>query len=519
MTETTQDAILQFLRTNASHGPSVADAVIQTHAALVFLHADEAMKIKRAVRYDYLDASTLDSREAMLRRELELNAPAAPGLYRDVVPITRDADGAFRLGGAGEPVEWVLRMTRFPAEAELSDMADRGRIDSAMAEALGAAIARYHAAAPVADLPGSVLIAEIIDELDRVLADLADQVGPDRVRRFLDAARDAHRATAPLLDARTGAAWVRRCHGDLHLRNLILWNGVPTPFDALEFDERLGTCDVLYDLAFLLMDLSHRCLDGPANRVLNVYLHAAASADHLRALAAMPLFLSVRAAIRAMVEVQTAAFQDDPAPLIEDGAHFLDQANAYLERHACCLVAIGGLSGSGKTTVAKRIAPALGAFPGALHLRSDLERKALFGVEPTTRLPVEAYDSATTARVYEAMRAKARLALAAGHSVILDAAHHDPEERAQAERLAQEARCPFCGLWLEADTETRVDRVNTRKQGASDADAAVARQQSALHTGAIGWHRVQTTGTAEGAVSEAHRAIEDCNTRASERMP
>ncbi|MEM6462596.1 MAG: AAA family ATPase [Pseudomonadota bacterium] len=502
-----QDAVTAFLKSHGSNGHSTADEVVQTHAALVFLHSEEALKIKRAVRYDYMDASTLERRKALLLRELELNAPAAPGLYRDVVAITQQDNGALEIDGSGMPIEWVLRMRRFPAEAEMSRMADRGLIDDALADEMGTSVAKYHRETPPADLLGSALIGDIIDELDRVLSGMTDLIGGSPVEQFLDGARNAHGAQRRHLDERTAMNWVRRCHGDLHLRNIVIWKGVPTPIDALEFDERLGTCDVLYDLAFLLMDLEHRQLHGAANRVLNAYLNATGAEAHLSALSSLPLFLAIRAAIRAMVDIQTAPFQDDPQPLIEDGILFLRQANSFLTPRLACLVAVGGLSGSGKTTIARAVAPDIGAFPGAIHLRSDLERKALFGVNAVTRLNEKAYGASVTAKVYAALRRKARMALAAGHAVIVDAVYSAPHERALVERLATDMGRPFLGLWLEAETETRVERVTKRKKGASDADAAVARRQATSDMGDIDWIRIRTAGPLSDAVEVTGRLV------------
>ena len=186
-TQTNQNAAVAFLKTHATSGASVADDVIQTHGALVFLHETEALKIKRAVKYDYMDFSTLALRKEMLRRELDLNANAAPGLYRDVVALTQADDGTLALDGDGQVVEWVLRMTRFPAEAELSALAARGLIDTALARDLGQSIAQYHLNAPSKPESGRVLIQEIIDELARVMADMQAHLGCALVDRFLTA--------------------------------------------------------------------------------------------------------------------------------------------------------------------------------------------------------------------------------------------------------------------------------------------------------------------------------------------
>ena len=489
-TQTDQTDAIAFLKAHATSGPSIADDVIQTHAALVFLHETEALKIKRAVKYDYLDFSTRAQRQEMLQREVDLNSDAAPGLYRDVVALTRAADGTLALDGSGTIIEWVLRMTRFPAEAELSSLADRGLFDARVANSLGHSIANYHRKAELRTEDSRVLILEIIAELGREMGKMHPQLGPNLVRDFLAGASAELARVDGLLKHRSQAGWVRRCHGDLHLRNLVMWHDVPTPFDALEFDERLGTCDVLYDLAFLLMDLSHHDLDAAANLVLNSYLLYSATDDHYTGLSALPLYLAVRAGIRAMINVQTAAVNNDPPELIAEAQTFLHHAMSFLKPTPPHLIAIGGLSGSGKTTVAREVAPLVGAFPGAVHLRSDLERKAYFGVPPYKKLPDSAYQPEVSDKVYEIMRSKARLALAAGQAVVLDAVHATPDERALAHAIATDVGCAFTGIWLDADAALRVARVGKRGLDASDANATVALKQNTLQLGEMTWQQV-----------------------------
>ncbi|MGB8621371.1 MAG: phosphotransferase, partial [Paracoccaceae bacterium] len=311
MLQNDQSEVIAFLADPASHG-GLPVKHVETHGAHVFLAGDEALKLKRAVRYDYLDFSTAEKREAMLRRELALNRPAAPEIYRDVLPVTRESDGRLALDGTGAPVDWVLRMWRFPAEDELSAIAARGALDDSLAEALGRAVAAYHGRAEPRVDDGEELIAEILEELRDAFDGMADLLGADRTRAFATMAAAQLDALAPLMTARTRAGHVRRGHSDLHLGNLVLIDGRPVPFDALEFDERLGTCDVLYDLAFLLMDLCHRGLPRAANIVLAGYLFADGGAQD-NGMAAMPLFMAVRAAIRSMVAVQTGRARGDPA--------------------------------------------------------------------------------------------------------------------------------------------------------------------------------------------------------------
>ncbi|SMX48819.1 bifunctional aminoglycoside phosphotransferase/ATP-binding protein [Maliponia aquimaris] len=498
MGEQSQAEVIAFLSERSNLPGHAPVEVIRTHAAVVFLSGKDAYKIKRDVRYDYLDFSTLQKRHDMLLRELELNVPMAPAIYRDVIAVTRDSAGDLHLGGSGEVVEWVLRMHRFDAEDELEQIAARGALDDPMAMLLGRGVAEYHATnTPRSDIAGSDLINAILDELNTVFATIAADLGAHRVARFRAASDRVFRTVQTTLDTRGQSGHVRRCHGDLHLRNIVLVDGVPTPFDALEFDETLGTCDVLYDLAFLLMDLCHMGLKRAANIVLNSYLHHARSMDHHAALSLLPLFLSIRAAIRAMVVAQTASFNPDDDTLTDEARSYLSSALAYLGPEPAQLIAIGGLSGTGKTVLATSLAHHIGAAPGAVHLRSDLERKALFDVSPQTRLPASAYQPQVSARVHAILLEKARLVLSGGHSVILDATWMDEDARAMLPALAGKFGARFTGVWLTAELGGLESRVSTRRGDASDADVAVVRGQAARITAPISWPRIDASGSPE----------------------
>lgn len=484
-----QSAVIRFLDGGAGRGTPAKR--IDTHGAMIFLIGLEALKLKRAVTYDYMDLSTVDKRRAMLDREYELNKPAAPSIYRKVQPIVRRADGTLALGRPGTVVDWVLTMNRFPPEAELSHIATHGGIDDDLAARLGTAIARYHDAAPVKRLNGRALIADVLDELDRVFATLHDPLGPE-AGAVLSESRTVLSLRGEDLARRSRQGYVRRCHGDLHLRNIVMVDGVPTPFDALEFDERLGTCDTLYDLAFLLMDLGHLGMDHTATLVLNAYLAAARPDLSDTGLSLLPLYLTVRAAIRAMVDVQTGALPGADGGLRADARAYLAQALTYLAPPPPVLVAIGGYSGSGKTTVARAVAHLVGPRPGAIHVRSDVVRKTLLHHDPLDPLGAEGYAPEITERTYAAIRDQAGHVLRQGHAVVLDAVHADADARGAARAVAASARCAFVGLWLETPTRTRLVRVETRGPDASDADAQVVRAQDLNDPGPIDWHRIDT---------------------------
>ena len=490
---TDQAEVVDFLRNPETYGIDAPVEVITTHSAYVFLAGDWAFKIKRAVKYNYLDFSTLDARRKVIAHELALNAPAAPAIYDRVVTITREGSGRMALDGKGKPIEYALRMHRFRREDELTCIADAGNLTSDLAERLGHVIADLHDAAERRPSDGAVLIGEIIDELREAFACMESTLGRDRLDAYIKRTDRTFGNVASFLSQRSAEGRVRRCHGDLHLKNLVMIEGQPVPFDALEFDERLGTCDTFYDFAFLVMDLLHRGLTAQANVLQNSYL---GKSRDFGGLAILPLFLSIRAAIRAMVSVQTmsGAVAGDIA---RDAQRYLEQAVDFLAPLPPRLLAIGGLSGSGKTTIAVRIAPMLGACPGAVHLRSDLERKAMFGVEPLDRLPDEAYRSEANREIYARMLDEAEQVLLARHSVIIDATFLAEPDREAIGKLAARLRVPFDGIWLNSDPATLERRIANRTADASDADANVLHAQLKRGAGPVTWSLVDASGEPE----------------------
>lgn len=454
---------------------------VETHISAVFIGRDTVWKLKKAVRLGFLDFSGLAARQHFARRELELNQPHAPGLYRDVVPVTRAPDGTLAVDGAGEPVEWVLRMAPVPKDDFLDVIARRGALTPELLDATADAVAALHQAAAPAP-PGFDAPAAMARVLAGNIRDCrATGLPGDRVAALGAGMAARLAALGPHLAARASAGHVRRCHGDLHLGNLCLWQGRPTPFDALEFDEALATTDTGYDLAFLLMDLCRSGQRPAANRVMNRYL---ARTGDFGLLPALGFWMVLRAMVRAHVTARRGA----------DGLAYLAAAEAHLRQVPPRLVAVGGLQGTGKTWLARQIAPDLGVAPGALHLRTDETRKRRAGVAPEARLPPEAYAEAESRAVHAEIFAAARQALAAGHSVVLDAVFLDPAQRQAAESAA--APYPFIGFWLAAPLDLLRRRVAARTaegRDASDATVDVLDQAAAADPGPITWQVLDAT--------------------------
>ena len=483
-----QAPILDFLASPAAYDPA-PDRVdrIETHASMVFLAGARAYKVKRQVKYPFLDFSTLERRKDALGNELCINRRIAPRLYLEVIPVTRDPHGELHLDGRGEAVEWTLVMRRFD-QAKLYDrMAEEGRLALSAMPRLAQVISAFHRGANrrLAPRPSVEALRAVTKDNATTLAARNDAVRGEAVAEVNRLSREALAALSLLLEARAVGGYVRHCHGDLHLRNIVDIDGVPTLFDAIEFDDAIATIDVLYDLAFLLMDLGARGLPDHANTVLNAYLDATGDTANLLGLALLPLFLSMRAMIRAKVELLRAGMSSMETGEARCRAEsYIQLAGDYLAaRHRPRLVAIGGLSGSGKSSVAQALAPRLGAFPGAVHVRSDVERKRMFGVDAMERLPRSAYAAEVSDTVYGICRKRALIALDAAQTVIVDAVHAKKDERDAIAETAVRAGASFTGIWLDAPAETMRQRIASRIGDVSDATPEVLDEQLGFHLG------------------------------------
>jgi aminoglycoside phosphotransferase family enzyme/predicted kinase len=477
-----QSKVLDFMgRPEAYDPPPATVERIDTHASSVFLAGSFAHKVKRAVKYPFLDFSTLEKRHKACLNELRVNARTASQLYLEVLPITAGTSGEFEIGGKGQAIEWMLLMRRFDQDKLYDRMAKAGRLPLASMAPLAEVIARFHDSADRLLNPdhAATPLEVILRDNERAFAASHEVIPQDAARDLARLSRKRLVALLPLLRARALGGYVRHCHGDLHLRNIVEIEGKPVLFDALEFDDALATVDVLYDLAFLLMDLGKRDFTAHANAVLNAYLDHEGSTGNLIGLAAMPLFLSIRAAIRAKVELLRAksGAAEKAEGTRREARSYFDLARTFLVPIPPRLTGIGGLSGSGKSAISRAIAPYIGTFPGAVHIRSDVERKRLFGVAPTQKLPESAYAPDVSDEVYAVCRKRALMALAAGQAAIVDAVHAKEGEREALATLGAKAGVSFTGLWLEAPPDIMRQRVATRTRDVSDATARVIEEQ------------------------------------------
>jgi aminoglycoside phosphotransferase family enzyme/predicted kinase len=507
-----QDEVIAFLSDGVSYGlPGARVERIETHISIVFLVGDRAYKLKRAVRFPYLDYSKTSNRERFCKSELELNRRTAPSIYLRVRPVCRSADGRLCFDH-GTIVEWILEMRRF-SQADLFDqLAQRSCLTPQLMRDLTDVIVEFHSRAePTYEHGGRLAIERTIRDNNSNMVQYCPPLNQSRIKHVTAASIVQASAVAELLDARRAAGKVRQCHGDLHLGNICLFEDRPTLFDCIEFSDELACIDVLYDLAFLLMDLVQRGLIDLANVVFNRYLDLSAEIDGLPALS---LFMSMRAAVRAHVQAALNRYKPS-AKTVSDAQSYLSLADAFLRKGSACLIAIGGLSGVGKSSVAQALASSFSPPPGARVIRSDILRKRLFGYPPETKLPGSAYASEVTERVYRALQDQATVSLAAGYTTIIDATFLRADERQRILACANLARLPFIGIWLEAPSDVLMARIDNRGKDASDADMEVLKQQLKINPGPIEWNRISALHCLNNIVSEARRAID--STRVASR--
>jgi hypothetical protein len=327
-----QQEVIAFLSRPESYGaPGNVVELIETHGSLIFLHGQRAYKLKRAIAYAALDFLSLDSRERACQAELRLNRRTAPELYLEVRSINRTADGGLRFNGGGQVLDWVVVMRRFAQDALLERMALDGRLTLALMDSLGAEIARFHASAELTHAFGGVAgIRQAIEDNHRELNHYQALLDPVTVHDVHDVSLAALDELSGILEQRRREGRVRCCHGDLRLANICLYKGRPTLFDGIEFSEQIACIDVLYDLAFVLMDLRQHDLAGHADRLLHSYLEHSPLAEDCRPL---PLFLSLRAATRCFTLACSAMRLPEAhmrAAKAKQAQALLLQAKAYL---------------------------------------------------------------------------------------------------------------------------------------------------------------------------------------------
>lgn len=486
--------------------PHSVDSVqrIETHISTLLLAGDYVYKIKKALKLAFVDYGTLARRRACCDEEIRLNRRFAPDLYRACVPIHEGPDGPSFIGD-GPPIEYAVQMNRFAASAQGDACARDGRITAESVDALAATIARYHERAPTgrpdADYGSATSVTAAVtanlDELDLLLGERGGPAFAVLKTWLINCLANA----APALDRRHAAGFVRECHGDMHLANLIYRNGCWQAFDCVEFNAALRWIDVIDDMAFTLMDLHAHGLAELGHRFLNQYLEI--TGDY-GGLAVLRLYLVHRALVRAKVGLLSAAADGDSD---RSASRYVDTAIALsVERPR--LVITHGISGSGKSWAAQRVAQHF----GYVRIRSDVERKRLHGLGPLARHaddPGHAlYDEHASNATYDRLFELAEVSLRGGWPVILDATFLERDQREAGRAVAHRRGCPFHILDMDIAPETARRRIRARGDSdASDADERILDHQLATYS-PLGSDEREDALTTSGAFSELNALFE-----------
>ncbi len=480
-----QRALIDRLRETLPRAdPRVPAPVIETHISWVLLTGTHAYKFKKAVNLGFLDFTTLAQRREYCEQELRLNRRLAPAIYLDVVAITGTAD-APAVGGDGPALEYAVRMREFPQAALASHVLARGELTPAHVDALAADVAAFHACVGVAPPDGPYgepngILRVALANFEATLPSAEDPVE----RADLDALHDwtlrEHAARTPVFAARRAQGFVRECHGDLHLGNVVLIDDRLTVFDCIEFNDRLRWIDVLSEVAFVAMDLEDRGASALAHRFLNDYLEI--TGDYA-GLPVLPFYLTYRAMVRAKVtrlRLNQIEAGDARAALLAEYRGYLKLAARFARPPRPAIAIAHGLSGCGKTTLTQSLLE----LTGAVRIRTDVERKRLHGLAPDARtgsgVASGLYAADATRATYERVCADARCVVAAGDVAIVDATFLHRWQRDLFRQLAAELGVPFVIVAFAASEATLRRRLAQRSRegrGASDADIAVLEHQ------------------------------------------
>lgn len=456
--------------------------LVQTHISWVILTGKFAYKIKKPVNFGFLDFSTLDKRRHYCEQELRLNRHMAAAIYLEVVAISQ-ADGKPTLSDDGEALEYAVKMVQFPQDCQLDQMLLAGTLRARHLEQIGEMIARFHQSTAIAD-PASeygtpaAVYRPVEENFGQLRSNMPAGDYTDALNALEQWAVDEFAKLHSVFEQRKRDGFVRACHGDMHLRNLLLIQDEPVAFDCIEFNPELRWIDVMSDAAFLVMDLHDQRQSALANRFLNTYLEITGD---FPGLAVLPFYLCYRALVRAKVAAlrlaQNAVSTNEQHACREEFETYLALAHGYTIRQKPMLIIMQGASASGKSTISKRLLDRL----GAIRIRSDVERKRLFNLEPTRAGAGEPesgiYSTEATRKTYQKLAQLAATILEHGYSVIVDAAFLRRGQRVDFESLARDLTLPYVIVEIRAPADVLRRRIVSRKRGVSDADVRILEHQ------------------------------------------
>jgi uncharacterized protein len=468
MTEATIPVLIQQMLQPGFYPHAVLEPIqlIQTHVSYVLLTGDYVYKLKKPVNFGFLDYSTLEKRQHFCHEELRLNQRGAGELYLEVLPITLVGE-QYHLGKSDEPVEYVLKMRQFPQEALLSDLFEQGKLNEADFEELGKVVAQYHAKTETNDYIRSfgevpqvrAAFDENYQQTDKYIGGPQTQVQFDETKAYTE----RFFAERPeLFASRMKNNYIRECHGDLHLRNIALWHDKIMLFDCIEFNEPFRFVDVMFDIAYAVMDLEAQQRKDLSNAYLNTYVEQTGDWEGLQVL---PIYLIRQSYVRAKV---TSFLLDDPgvpAAVKEEAAKtaakYYTLAWEYTKPKQGQLILMSGVSGSGKSTTARYLARQL----GAIHIRSDAARKHLAGIPLLERGGDEIYTPEMTQKTYARLLELGIILANQGFSVILDAKYDRQDLRQEAINQATKHQIPLQIVQCTAPLEVVQERLHQRTGG------------------------------------------------------
>ncbi|MCA1995329.1 MAG: AAA family ATPase, partial [Coleofasciculus sp. S288] len=482
MTQTAVPSLIEQMMQPGFYPHPVTEPIqlIQTHVSYVFLTGDYAYKVKKPVNFGFLDFSTLEKRQHFCLEELRMNQPIAPEIYLEVLAIAQEGE-TFVLAGKGQPVDYALKMCQFPQESLFINLFEQGKLTEAHMEELGRVAAQFHAKAPTNDYIRSFgevsKIREAFDEnyqqTEKYIGRPQTQQQFEETKHFSDTFFEQRQ---DLFTTRRENNWIRECHGDLHLRNICLWHDKIQLFDRIEFNEPFRFVDVMYDVGFAVMDLEARGRKDLGNAFLNTYVEQTGDWEGLQVL---PLYLSRQAYVRAKVN---SFLLDDPGVPEEAkqeaatvASDYYRLAWEYTKSQKGRLILMSGVSGSGKTTVARHLARNL----GAIHLRSDAVRKHLAGIPLNQQGGAELYTPEMSEKTYNRLLELGVLLASQGFPVILDAKYDRQVFRENAISEAQSHQLPIQIIHCTAPEDVLRDRLSSRTNDISDATANLLQSQLA----------------------------------------
>ncbi len=506
-----QTDIFETLSDPATYGPEVTSVEVrQSHISILFLAGNTVYKLKRAVLYPEADFSTQEKRRCSCVQEMKRSTVYAPGLIDSVQPVRRLKNGKIVIGGkSGTEIDTVLVMKRIPDENLLNNLLPAPSFDRFEAMDLAEALANLHRGAKVFKTKwGTDCVKKIILENESVLSCFCPEIfKKEEINLLTRQSLETLGQVAPLIRYRQKTGHVRKCHGDLLLSNIAHHDKEFLFFSPIEYNEKQSCIDTLYDLADLLMDLEARHLRRLTNIFFNHYM---AYTNDIDGYPLLPLYQSIRAAGRAAVcaKRSTLLTGQERRKMIQEARHYFNLARCFVADFCPVLIACGGLSGSGKSRVARELGGMLSPAPGAVILRDDVVKKQIVGLAPHQKLDDQYNTPAFEEVVYDVLRQEARTALGVGSCVIIDALFYNPAERQAIEALATELQVPFIGFWMDAPLPIRTERVQKRLRNPSDVRSPEElTEQLTLETGSIHWHRIMTDGPKEKTVEKAYKIL------------